>query len=54
MAVLPSDGVTPRWRNTAQWARNSLREDGLIRDDTPRRIWEINDKGRQWLVGQKP
>ena len=33
--VLPSDGATPRWRNTAQWARNTLREEGLIHDDTP-------------------
>jgi hypothetical protein len=58
--------VTPRGRNTAQWARNCLREEGLIRDDivrlahlchpgavtgqhTPRSIWEITDKGRQWL-----
>ncbi len=28
--------------NTAQWARNSLREDGLIRDDTPRSVWEFS------------
>lgn len=53
LAVLPSDGVTPRWRNTAQWARNSLREEGLIRDDTPRAIWEISDKGREWLAEQR-
>jgi len=49
LALLPSDDVTPRWRNTAQWARNSLREDGLIRDDTPRAVWEISEEGRQWL-----
>jgi len=53
LAVLPSDGVTPRWRNTAQWARNSLREEGLIRDDTPRAVWEISEKGRQWLQEQR-
>jgi predicted transcriptional regulator len=34
-------------------ARNSLREEGLIRDDTPRSIWEITDKGQQWLKAQK-
>jgi restriction system protein len=50
--VLLSDGATPRWRNTAQWARNTLREDGLIRDDTPRSIWEIAERGREWLVEQ--
>jgi len=53
LAVLPSDGVTPRWRNTAQWARNSLREEGLIGDDTPRSVWEISDKGRHWLQEQR-
>jgi restriction system protein len=53
LAVLPSDGVTPRWRNTAQWARNSLREEGLIRDDTPRSVWEISEKGRAWLKGRR-
>jgi hypothetical protein len=26
-----------------------LREEGLLRDDTPRSVWEISDKGRQWL-----
>jgi predicted transcriptional regulator len=39
-----------RGRNTAHSARNSLREQGLIRDDTPRSIWEITGKGRQWLA----
>jgi restriction system protein len=53
LAPLASDGLTPRWRNTAQWERNSLREDGLIRDDTPRSIWEISEKGREWLAEQR-
>ena len=35
--------------NTAQWARNTLREEGLIRDDTPRSVWEMAWEGRQWL-----
>ncbi len=43
---------TIRWRNTAQWARNTLREEGLIRDDTPRGIWAISDAGRKWLEAQ--
>lgn len=53
LAPLPSDGVTPRWQNTAQWARNALRESGSIRGDTPRGVWEITDKGRAWLKAQK-
>jgi restriction system protein len=44
-----SDGETPRWRNTAQWARNAMREEGLIRDDTARGTWAISEKGRNWL-----
>ena len=46
---LASDGVTPRWRNTAQWARNNLREQGLIRPDSPRGVWIISETGRAWL-----
>ena len=34
----------------APWTpRSSLREQGLIRDDTPRCIWEITVVGRQRL-----
>jgi len=44
-----SDGKTIRWVNTAQWARNALREEGLIRDDTPRGVWGISSKGEAWL-----
>lgn len=47
-----ADGKTIRWRNTAQWARNTLREEGLIRDDTPRGVWAISDAGRKWLKAQ--
>lgn len=47
-----SDGKTLRWRNTAQWTRNSMREEGLIRDDSPYGIWAISDKGRAWLKRQ--
>jgi hypothetical protein len=33
--------------NTAQWPRNTLREEGLIRDDTPRSTTETTEEGRQ-------
>jgi hypothetical protein len=33
-----------------QWARNCLREEGVIRDDTLRGAWVISDQGRQWLA----
>ena len=38
-----------RWRNSAQWARNTMaNEDGRMKK-TPRGLWEISDKGRKWL-----
>jgi hypothetical protein len=49
---LASDPDLPRWRNTAQWARNSLVKDGLMRADSPRGIWEINDAGRRYLADE--
>jgi hypothetical protein len=34
-----------RWRNTAQWSRLKLVQDGLIRRDSPQGIWEISEAG---------
>ncbi len=43
----------PRWWNAACWARNGLRRDGHLRDDSPRGLWELSEKGRRqveaWL-----
>ncbi len=48
-AVLPSDGKSIRWRNSAQWARNTMvNEDGRMKK-AKNGIWEISDKGRKWL-----
>lgn len=42
-----------RWRNTAQWARNTMaNEDGRMKNDSPNGTWEISDKGRAWLKKQ--
>jgi len=46
---LASGPDNPRWRNAAQWARNSMIRDGLLKADSPRGVWEISDKGRQAL-----
>jgi hypothetical protein len=48
---LASDPDLPRWRNSAQWARNSMVQEGLLRNDSPRGIWEISDAGRHSLRG---
>ena len=42
---LPSGGDI-RWRNTAQWARNTLvHKRGLMKDDSPNGVWELTDEG---------
>jgi hypothetical protein len=47
---LASDPALPRWRNAAQWARNSMAREGLLKNDSPRGIWEISDAGRRFLM----
>lgn len=46
---LPSDPNCLRWRNTAQWARYNMVQEGLLKSDSPRGIWEITEEGRRWL-----
>lgn len=47
---LPSDPQSPRWRNAAQWVRYTLVQEGLLRPDSPRGVWEITEVGRQFLL----
>lgn len=54
-AVLPSDGKSIRWRNAAQWARNTMvNEDGRMMKNGKNGFWEISDKGKKWLKEQAP
>lgn len=46
---LASDPNNLRWRNTAQWARNSMVKDGLLKPDSPRGVWEVSDTGKSYL-----
>lgn len=46
---LASSPDKPRWRNTAQWARNTMVERGLLKEDSAHGTWEITDKGRSAL-----
>jgi len=46
---LASDPNNLRWRNTAQWARNSMVKDGLLKADSPRGVWEVSDTGKSYL-----
>ena len=43
---LASDPDMPRWRNSAQWARNTMRQEGLIKDNSPHGTWEITPAGK--------
>ncbi|GIV10510.1 MAG: hypothetical protein KatS3mg020_0001 [Fimbriimonadales bacterium] len=38
-----------RWRNAVKWMRNRLKEQGYLRSDSPKGIWEITDAGRAYL-----
>ena len=51
--LLPSDRRSVRWRNTAQWCRNAMVKEGLMKDNSPYGIWEISDKGRSWLADKQ-
>jgi hypothetical protein len=44
-----SSGVMIRWQNTAQWERYVMVQDGLLRSDSPRGIWEITEEGKRYL-----
>lgn len=35
-----------RWRNTAQFARNTMVGEGLLEASSPKGIWEMSDRGR--------
>ncbi len=47
-STLPSNPNQKRWENTAQWARNTMVNDGLLSSESPRGIWEITEKGRKF------
>ena len=46
---LKSDPGRPRWNNTAQWARNTMADNGLLKKNSPRGIWEITAAGKEHL-----
>ena len=50
---LPSNPEQKRWENTAQWARNTMVNEGLLAKDSPRGIWEITEKGRKFYEENK-
>lgn len=43
------EGGDVRWRNMAAWARYRMVNEGFLRDDSPRGIWEMTEAGRAYL-----
>jgi len=52
MEKLPS-GISIRWENRAQWERLRLINEGYLKKDSPRGIWEITGAGRKLLESLK-
>ena len=44
-----SSGFDVRWRNAAQWERNTMVNQGLLEKDSSRGIWEITESGKNYL-----
>jgi hypothetical protein len=39
-----------RWHKTANFVRLSLKQEGLLKDDSPRGVWELSEKGKSTLT----
>lgn len=46
---VPSNPNQTRWDNRVRWARNTLITKGLLKSNSPRGLWEITQKGRNYL-----
>ncbi|MGQ9594805.1 MAG: winged helix-turn-helix domain-containing protein [Anaerolineae bacterium] len=46
---VPPDGKQVRWHNSVHWCRFDMVRKGLLAPDSPAGIWEITEKGRQYL-----
>ena len=47
---LTSSNGRPRWERTTHFARNKMvGREGLLREGSPRGVWQISDKGRSML-----
>lgn len=38
-----------RWENRVLWERFNMVKEGLLKGDSPRGVWEITSKGREYL-----
>lgn len=42
-----------RWMNRARFARLRMKELGLVSDESPRGVWEITERGREYLRAEQ-
>ena len=46
---LVDSGKDIRWKNQTKWERFNLKQEGFLKSDSPRGLWEISEKGRARL-----
>jgi len=44
-----ANGREIRWRNAVCWERNECVKEGLLKRGSPKGIWEISERGRQYM-----
>jgi len=50
---MPSNPKEIRWVNTARWARQTLKNEGLLKKNSPHGIWELDKAGWDHLKKDK-
>ena len=48
-----SDGYTKRWQKMAAWQKYRMVKNGLLEADSPRGIWGISERGKEYLEKNK-
>ncbi|MCS7015965.1 MAG: winged helix-turn-helix domain-containing protein [Gemmatales bacterium] len=48
-----SDEELPRWRNRIHWCRFQLVREGYLSNNSPSGIWQITERGREYLLAHK-
>ena len=49
----PVSAGDERWWNATCWARHALVQEGYLRDDSPRGIWELSEKGTELALAAR-
>jgi hypothetical protein len=49
----PVSSGDPRWWNAVCWQRHDLVKDGLLKNDSERGVWELSERGKQFLGSRR-